>query len=194
MFLCMYVFCLQIIKAIVKLWMVQYLVSLDWLGLTSFPVHHGKPGQRPGNETNLPHIGFCLPVVLAHGGAGGETCMDVLVTSADVKPRPWKLFPRPEGLQILSFIVPFFDPFPNPFHPVLDGQLLSYRNSLRSCPAFCHWSCVEAGSLVKSISVHAYIQRLHAVWPENECLYHIWSPCTQALPHFLACGGVWVRG
>ena len=42
----------------------------------------------PGNETNLPHIGFCLSVVLAHGGTGGETCMDVLVISADVKPRP----------------------------------------------------------------------------------------------------------
>ena len=71
---------------IMKLWMVQYLVSLDWLGLTSSPDNHSKPRQRPGNETNLPW--FCLPVVLAHGGTGGETCMDVLVTSAGVKPRP----------------------------------------------------------------------------------------------------------
>ena len=70
----------------------------------------------PGNETKFPCIGFCLSALLvAHGGAGGETCMDVLVTIADVKLRPSKLFPRPEGLQILSLIDPFFNPFPNPF-------------------------------------------------------------------------------
>ena len=65
---------------------------LSITGLTfltsSFPDHHSKPGHRPGNETNLLHIRFCLPVVLAHGAAGRKTCMDVLVTSADVKPRP----------------------------------------------------------------------------------------------------------
>ena len=33
---------------------VQYLVSLDWLGITSFPDCHGKSGQGPGNETKLP--------------------------------------------------------------------------------------------------------------------------------------------
>ena len=36
------------------------------------------------NETNLACIGFCSPVVLVHGGVGEETCMDLLVTSADV--------------------------------------------------------------------------------------------------------------
>ena len=60
--------------------------------------------------------------LVPHGGAGGETCMDVLVTSAD-KPRPWKLFPRPEGLQILSLIDPFFDPFPNPFRILVLSQI-----------------------------------------------------------------------
>ena len=34
-------------------------------------------------------------------------------------PRLWKLFPWPEGLQILSLINPFFDPFPNPFHDLV---------------------------------------------------------------------------
>ena len=106
--------------------------------------------------------------------------MDVLVTSADVKPRPWKLFPRPEGLQILSLIDLFFDPFPNPFR-VLVLSLMDnfYRTLIVSDRAQLsvtgHVSGNEAGCLVKSISVHAYIQRLHAVWPENECLYHIWS-------------------
>ena len=60
----------------------------------------------------LAAVGFCSPVVFAHGGVGGETCRKVLVTSADVKSRP-------EGLQIT-----FFDPFPNLFCvlvlPVLD--------------------------------------------------------------------------
>ena len=56
----------------------------------------------------------CSAQLAAYGGAGAETFMDVLVTSAD-KPEMWKLFPRPEGLQILSLINPFFDPFPNPF-------------------------------------------------------------------------------
>ena len=40
-------------------------LSITGLGLTSFSDCHSKPGQRPGNETNLPRIGFCLPVVLA---------------------------------------------------------------------------------------------------------------------------------
>ena len=53
----------------------------------------------------------CSAQLAAHGSTGGETCMDILVTSADVKPRPWKLLPRPEGLQILNLI----DPFPNLF-------------------------------------------------------------------------------
>ena len=47
-FLCMYVFfsCIGYRE-----------VSTD-LGLTSFPDRHGKSGQRPGNETNLPRIGY----------------------------------------------------------------------------------------------------------------------------------------
>ena len=40
-------------------------LSIAGLGLTSFSDCHSKPGQRPGNDTNLPCIGFCLPVVLA---------------------------------------------------------------------------------------------------------------------------------
>ena len=40
----------------------------------------------PGNETKFQRIGFCLSALLAvHGGAGRETCMDFLVTIADVK-------------------------------------------------------------------------------------------------------------
>ena len=55
--------------------------------------------------------------------------MDVLVTSADVK--PWKLFPRPEGLQILNLLDPFFDPFPNPFRVlVLSENLLAPKQTL----------------------------------------------------------------
>ena len=50
-----------------------------------------------------------------HWGVGGETCMDVLVTSADVKPQLWKLFPQPEELQILSLLDLFFDAFSNLF-------------------------------------------------------------------------------
>ena len=43
----------------------------------------------PGNEINLPHIKFCLSALIAtHGDVGGETCMDVLVTIADVKLLP----------------------------------------------------------------------------------------------------------
>ena len=39
-----------------------------------------QKGQDHRNcKTNLPCIGFCLTVVLTHGGTGGETCMDVLV-------------------------------------------------------------------------------------------------------------------
>ena len=43
----------------------------------------------PGNETNLPHIVIlqCFAIA-ARRGAGEETCMNVLVTIADVKLRP----------------------------------------------------------------------------------------------------------
>ena len=55
--------------------------------------------------------------------------MDVLVTSADVK--PWKLFPGPEGLQILSLLDPFIDPFPNPFRVlVLSKNCLAPKQML----------------------------------------------------------------
>ena len=60
MFQCMYSFCLYRL-----LWIYASLDWLSWLGLTSFPDCHGKSGQRPGNENNLPCIGFCLPVVLS---------------------------------------------------------------------------------------------------------------------------------
>ena len=46
----------------------------------------------PGNETTFRVSDFvylcCSALLAAHGGAGGETCMDVLVTSAEVKLRP----------------------------------------------------------------------------------------------------------
>ena len=44
------------------------------------------------------------------------------MTRADVKLQPWKLFPWPEGVKILSLIDSFFDSFPNPFRAlVLSG-------------------------------------------------------------------------
>ena len=57
--------------------------------------------------------------------------MDVLVISGD-KPRPQKLFSRPEGLQTLSLIDPFFDPFPNPFR-VLVPSGYSFVFGLSRC-------------------------------------------------------------
>ena len=44
---------------------VMHGTGVTGLGLTLFPDPHGKSGQRSGNETNLPRIGFCLPVVLS---------------------------------------------------------------------------------------------------------------------------------
>ena len=81
---------------------VQYLESLDWLGLTTFPDRHCKPGQKPGNKTNLPHITCAWRHRRRNlHGRSGDQCWCL-----------WKLFPRPEGLQIID---PFFDPFPNLF-------------------------------------------------------------------------------
>ena len=83
---------------------------------------------------------------LAHPGVGGETCMEVLVTSADVKPRPWKLFPRPEGLRILSLL----DPFPNPFRVLVlsrQSQWISsgWPNSIRGQVTY-HWRILHSFS------------------------------------------------
>ena len=56
-----------------------------------FESHPESLSFFPGNEINLLRIGFCLntwsALLAAHGGAGGGTYMDVLVTSADVKLR-----------------------------------------------------------------------------------------------------------
>ena len=64
-------------------------------------------------------LSICSAQLVARGGVGGETCMNILVTSADVKPRPWKLFPRPKGLQTLSFNQSVFRSVSKPcFSPV----------------------------------------------------------------------------
>ena len=53
-----------------------------------FESHPESLSFFPGNETNLQRIVYlqCF-ASRVRGGAGGETCMDVLVTIADVKLR-----------------------------------------------------------------------------------------------------------
>ena len=85
-----------------RLCTVQYfIVPPDSLRLTSFPDRHGEEWDQ------LAVYGAsCTRRRRNLHGCSGDQCD---------KPRPWKLFPRPEGLQISSLIDPFFDPFPNPF-------------------------------------------------------------------------------
>ena len=62
--------------------------------------------------------------------------------------------------------------YPNSSLSILDRAQLSVTCRTETG----HVSEKEAGSLVgKSISMHAYIQKLHAMWPENECLYLVKS-------------------
>ena len=58
---------------------------LSTTGLTTpnlVPRRHGEEQDQPA----VYRLFSCGAQLAAHGGAGGETCMDVLVTSAD-KPR-----------------------------------------------------------------------------------------------------------
>ena len=140
-------------------------IALDWLSLMSF----SDPTEK--NETNLffsvgseneirveavYRLFSCSAQLAAYGGAGAETFMDVLVTSAD-KPEMWKLFPRPEGLQILSLINPFFNLFPNPFcvlilsvQTIVHGQRSGMKPKLES----------GYGRLLLPNAVHSWVSPL----------------------------------